>query len=186
MQLIINFFRLAPSGFHLPFCLLLSAFCLLAGCASYQVGNDALFPPDVTTVYVPMVESESFRPGLGEALTEAIAKEIEAKTPYKVVGSPNADSILSANIINDTKRVIVENKFDEPRSTEVNYQVQVSWINRKGDLIYGGAVPLPPAMVELGQGAAYIPEYGQSYTTSQYQVVQRMAEQIVGLMERPW
>ena len=172
---------------RLRFCLLLSAFCLfLSGCAAYQIGNGTLFPPDITTVYVPMVESKSFRPDLGEALTEAICKQIEAETPYKVVGTPNADSILTARIISDTKRVVVENGFIEPRESEVNYQVQVTWANRKGDTIYQGAVPLPPGMVTIGQSAAYIPEYGQSYTTSQYQVVQKLAKQIVGLMEKPW
>jgi hypothetical protein len=158
----------------------------LSGCAAYQVGNATLFPPDISTVYVPMVESKSFRPNLGEALTEAICKEIETQTPYKVVGSPSADSILTARIIGDTKRVLVQNGFEEPRSSEVNYQIQVTWANRKGDTIYQGAVPLPPAMVSLGQGASYIPEYGQTYTTAEYQVVQKLAKQVVGLMERPW
>jgi hypothetical protein len=168
---------------------LLSAICLLpfcSGCATYQVGNASLFPQDIQTVYVPMVESASFRPDLGEKLTEAIAKEIERRTPYKVVGSPNADSILSATLIDETKRVIVENKFDEPRSTEVNYQVRVTWINRKGDQIYNGAVPLPPQFVQLGQGTNYIPEFGHSYTTTELQVMDKLAAQIVGLMENPW
>jgi hypothetical protein len=167
--------------------LLPAAYCLLfSGCATYQIGNATLFPPDIQTVYVPIVESSSFRPDLGEKLTEAIAKEIERRTPYKVVGSPNADSILSAKLIEDTKRVIVQNKFDEARSTEVNYQVRVTWINRKGDQIYNGAVPLPPQFVQLGQGANYIPEFGQSYVTSEMQVCQKLASQIVDLMEKPW
>jgi hypothetical protein len=171
----------------LAFCILQFAFCmLLSGCAAYHVGNATLFPPDISTVYVPMVESKSFRPDLGEALTEAICKQIEAETPYKVVGTPNADSILTARIISDTKRMVVQNSFDEPRDSEVNYQVQVTWANRKGDTIYHGAVPLPPGMVSLGQGSAYIPEYGQSYTTTEYQTMQKLAKQIVGLMEKPW
>src|SRR5215467_8368938 len=103
----------------------------ISGCAAYQVGNGTLFPPDISTVYVPMVESNSFRPDLGEALTEAICKAIEKQTPYKVVGDANADSILRAKLITDTKRVIDREKFDEPRSTEVNYQVQVTWISRR-------------------------------------------------------
>ena len=159
----VHAFRLPPSAR----CLLPSAFCLLlSGCAGYQIGNATLFPPDISTVYVPMVESHSFRPDLGEALTEAICKQIEKETPYKVVGSPNADSILTAKIVTETKRVIDRNKFDEPRDNEVNYQVQVTWINRKGDQIYNGAVPLPPEFTTIGQSSAYIPEYGQSYTTS--------------------
>ncbi|MCC7084294.1 MAG: hypothetical protein IT427_04725 [Pirellulales bacterium] len=167
-------------------CLLLSGFYLLSGCATYHFGNRSLFPSDIQTVYVPMVQSASFRPGLGEVLTEAICKEIEDTTPFKVVSSPNADSVLTAKIIADTKRVIVENKFDEQRSTDVNYQVQVNWTNRRGDMIRNGPLPLPPQFVVLGQSAVYIPEYGQSYTTAEQQLVQRMAEQIVGMMEVPW
>ncbi len=167
--------------------LLLAACCLLlSGCSAYQIGNGTLFPPDITTVYVPMVESKSFRPDLGEALTEALCKKIEAETPYKVVGTPNADSILTAKIISDAKRTVVLNQFDEPRDSDVNYQVQITWANRKGDTIYRGAVPLPPGMVTIGQSAQYIPEYGQSYTTAEYQVVEKLAKQIVGLMEKPW
>ena len=179
--------RSAFSVQRFAFCLLLSAVCLLlSGCASYQFGNASLFPPDISTVYVPMVESNSFRPDLGEALTEAICKQIEKETPYKVVGNPNADSILTVRLIADAKRVIDKNKFDEARETEVNYQVQVTWANRKGDIVYNGAVPLPPQFVGLDGSAAYIPEYGQSYSTSEYQVMQKLAMQIVGLMEKPW
>lgn len=162
-------------------------FGFLPGCATYQFGNRTLYPADIQTVYVPMVESESFRPALGETLTEAICKKIETTTPYKVVGSPNADSVLKARIINDTKRVIVENKFDEPRSTDVNYQIEVTWINRRGEMMrQPQTIPLPPSMVTLGQSSAYIPEYGQSYLTSEQQAMQRLAEQVVGLMEVPW
>ena len=45
---------------------------LLAGCAGYQVGTDSLYAPDVATVYVPMIESDSYRRDLGERLTEAV------------------------------------------------------------------------------------------------------------------
>src|SRR5687767_8614231 len=93
---------------------LLLSLCL-TGCAGYQMGNRTLYSPDIRTVYVPMFESNSFRRGLGERLTEAVVKEIELKTPYKVVGSPNADSVLSGIIVSETKRVTVENAFDDPR-----------------------------------------------------------------------
>ncbi len=84
--------RILPSAFRL----LLAAVRL---CRTIKSATPRLFPPDITTVYVPMVESKSFRPDLGEALTEAICKQIEAETPYKVVSTPNADSILTAKII---------------------------------------------------------------------------------------
>ena len=46
-----------------------------------------------------------------EAFTEAVAKETENKTPYKVVGTPQADSVLSGKITTDTKRVIIEDEY---------------------------------------------------------------------------
>src|ERR1700752_1275634 len=96
------------------------ALCLapLTGCAGYQVGTDSLYAPDLRTVFVPMIESESYRRDLGERLTEAVQKEIELKTPYKVVDTPDADSILSAKLLGDTRHVVVENAFDDPRLSE--------------------------------------------------------------------
>src|ERR1700749_791448 len=71
----------------------------LVGCVGYHVGTASLYSPDVATVYVPMIESDSYRRDLGERLTEAVVKEIELKTPYKVVNSPDADSVLTERLI---------------------------------------------------------------------------------------
>src|SRR5689334_3786350 len=84
------------------------------GCIGYQVGTGSLYAPDVATVYVPMIQSDSYRRDLGERLTEAVVKEIELKTPYKVVSTPNADSVLSARLQVDTRRRIIENAFSDP------------------------------------------------------------------------
>jgi len=165
----------------------LALFLLSAsGCAGYQLGNRSLYPSDIRTVYVPMFESDSFRPFLGERLTEAVCKEIELRTPYKVVSSPNADSVLSGRIGNDTKRVIVENEFDDAREVELNLQVQVTWADRKGGLIQQGTMPVASAVADLGQSAELVPEYGESVATAQQRAIERLAEQIVSLMEMPW
>src|SRR6478735_2844014 len=102
---------------------LLAACCILAcvlltGCIGYHVGTASLYAPDVATVYVPMIESDSYRRDLGERLTEAVVKEIELKTPYKVVSTPNADSVLSARLQVDTRRRVIENAFSDPRVSE--------------------------------------------------------------------
>src|SRR5688572_31475837 len=100
------------------------------GCAAYRFGNGSLYAPDVTTVYVPMIESDSFHRDLGERLTEAVIKEIELKTPYKVVGTPDADSILSARLMGERKLLQFENQNDDPRDLEYALTVQVTWLNR--------------------------------------------------------
>ena len=78
-----------------------------SGCGRYVMGTQTLYPPDIKTVYVQMFDSTSFRRGLGERLTEAIVKEIESRTPYKVVNSPDADSVLTGRIVNDNKGNLV-------------------------------------------------------------------------------
>jgi len=158
-----------------------------SGCAAYRFGASSLFPPDIQTVYVPVFESNSFRRNLSEWLTEAVCKEIELRTPYKVVGSPQADSVLIGKLTSDTKRVIVEDKFDQPREVEVNMSVEVRWVNRKGDLVSPvTAVPLPQDLLMVSAPGMLVPEYGQSVSTAQQQSIQRLASQIVSQMEMPW
>ena len=157
-----------------------------AGCATYQIGNRTLYPQDVHTVYVPMFDSDSFRRNLGERLTEAVMKEIENKTPYKVVGTPNADSILSGRIVSETKRVVTENHYDDPRQLDVSLSIEVSWVDRGGGILYDGCVALPPELRMVTASATFVPEYGQSVATAHQRAVERVAQQIVGMMEAPW
>ena len=159
----------------------------ICGCAAYRFGAASLYPPDIQTIYVPVFESDSFRRNLAEFLTEAIVKEIELKTPYKVVGTPQADSVLSGKITTDTKRVIIEDAYDFPRETQVNLSVEVRWVNRRGDLVsQPTAVPLPQSLAILSGDGALVPEFGQSVATAQLQAIQSLATQIVSLMETPW
>ncbi|HEV3138648.1 MAG TPA: LptE family protein, partial [Pirellulales bacterium] len=159
----------------------------LGGCAGYRFGAASLYPPDIQTVYVPMFESNSFRRNLSEWLTEAVIKEIELKTPYKVVGTPQADSVLIGKLTGDTKRVIVEDAFDQPREVEVGMAVEVRWVNRKGDLLnQSSSVVIPQDLVVLSSSGMLVTEYGQSVSTAQLESIQRLATQIVSLMEMPW
>jgi hypothetical protein len=162
-------------------------FAALAGCASYQIGNQSLFPPEIHTVYVPVFESNSFRRNLGERLTEAVVKEIENRTPYKVVSDPTADSTLKGRLVSETKRVLVPGLTGDAREIQAGMQVQVSWADRKGRLLRDTqSVPLPEEIADVSSTGNAVPEVGQSITTAQQDAIGRMASQIVGLMERPW
>ena len=122
--------------------------CCFAGCVGYQVGTGSLYAPDVATVYVPMIESDSYRRDLGERLTEAVVKEIELKTPYKVVSTPDADSILSARLLTDTRKTLVENAFDDPRVSETEMRAEVTWLNRRRlPIVPPQAIAMPPELV---------------------------------------
>jgi len=175
------------SGVRLVLCCLLAALAAVAGCATYQVGNWTLYPPHIRTVYVPIFESDSYRRYLGERLTEAVMKEIEAQTPYKVVGTPNADSVLTGRITSETKRVLVEDPFDDPREVEVGLRVEVRWIDRRGLAVHAiEPMPVPAELAVVGGTASLIPEVGQSVAVAHQQAIQRMAERIVAMMQSPW
>jgi hypothetical protein len=175
-----------PQSAFLLFVLFLSLLSL-SGCAGYQVGSRSLYRPDIRTIHVPVVESDSFRRHLGERLTEALVKEIELKTPYKVVGAAEADSILTCRIVSESKRVLAENRFDEPRDVEADFFVQVSWVDRRGDLIMShNDVPVQPLLLNISQTANFVPEGGQSLATAHQEAIRRLADQIRGQMELAW
>ncbi len=158
-----------------------------AGCAAYRFGAASLFPPDIQTIYVPVFESDSFRRNFSELVTEAVIKEIELVTPYKVVGTPDADSVLSGKLTSDTKRTLIEDPFDQPREMEINMAIEVRWVNRRGDLIDQGTATLAPEdLVVLSAPGVLVAEFGQSVSTAQLQAIQRIATKVVAMMETPW
>lgn len=157
------------------------------GCASYQFGNRSLYRPDIRTVHVPMVQSDSLRRNLGERLTEHICKQIELKTPYKLTDAASADSVLTARIISENKKVLATNGLDEARDVETDFFVQIRWVDRRGDLIMSHTdVPVQPLLVNLSQSTNFVQEGGQSLVTSHEEALFRLADSIVGQLELPW
>lgn len=166
---------------------LLAATLLHFGCAGYQLGQRSLYRPDIRTVHVPIAQSDSYRRYLGERLTEAVVKDIELKTPYKVVDAGSADSVLTMRLVSDSKRVLSENGFDEPRDIEADFFVQLSWVDRRGEMIMGpNGIPVAPLILNIGQSANFVPEAGQSLATAQHEAINRLAQQVVGQMELAW
>ena len=180
------------SAFRIPHSALVTVplLCILhslLGCAGYQLGQRSLYRPDIRTVHVPVVQSDSFRRYLGERLTEAVVKHIELQTPYKVVDSDSADSVLNVRLASESKKILSNNPFSEPRDIETDFFLQVSWIDRRGDLIMSHEdVPAAPLLINLGQQANFVPEGGQSLMTAQQEAIEKLAQQIVGQMELAW
>ncbi len=170
--------------------LMLSAGLLLAvvaGCAGYQLGSASLYNPNIRTIYIPIIRNETFRHNLGVQLTEALQKEVELRTPYKVVANPSADSTLTCRVTAQTKRVIVEANTDEPRALENMISVALTWTDRQGNLLMENRfVPQGELAFFFIQGSDFVPEGGQSIATSQMRAVEQLAQQIVSQMEVRW
>ncbi|MEO8272325.1 MAG: LPS assembly lipoprotein LptE [Aureliella sp.] len=159
----------------------------VAGCAGYQFGSASLYNPNIRTIYIPIVRNETFRPDLGVQLTEALQREVELQTPFKVVANPSADSTLTCRVTAQTKRVIVEANTDEARAIENMISVELSWTDRQGNLLMENRyVPQGELAFFFIQGSDYVPEAGQSVATSQLRAVEQLAQQIVNQMEVRW
>jgi Lipopolysaccharide-assembly len=161
---------------------------------------------NIKTVRVPIFKNVTYWRGLEFDLTRAVVREIEAKTPYKVVG-PNctADTELTGTITNFQKNIINRTQLNEVREAETVLSVEVVWRDlrpdRVGEILSRprpapnapvppppppGAPP-PPVPGTLVQSIGHFAEeLGQSTTTAQKENVDRLAAHIVEMMERPW
>ncbi len=157
------------------------------GCARYQFGNRSLYNANVRTIYVPIVRNDTFRHELGVQLTEALQKAIELRTPYKVVANPSADSTLTCRLTTEAKRTVAEAATDEPRAVEALLTVELTWTDRRGNLLLENQF-VPPGELAFYFVASsdFVPEAGQSMATAQHQAIERLADQIVGNMEVRW
>jgi hypothetical protein len=164
-------------------CLLLATL----GCMGYRIGTRSLYRSDIRTINVPMVRSDSFRPEVGTLVTEALQKEIEKRTPYKLSDASTADSILACRLTTDAKRVIGETNTDEPRLLESVVTLELSWTDRRGMTLIDTRF-LPPGEVTyyFSERRNFVPEAGQSIATSLQVAAERLARNIVDQMEARW
>lgn len=157
------------------------------GCAGYQFGSRSLFRDDVRTIYVPIVRNDTWRPYLGVELTERLQKSIQQRTPYRIVNDPSADSVLTCRLINETKRVITENRTDDPRALDAKLTVQLTWVDRQNNvLMQNNFVPPDDVAFLFAQGVEFVPEAGQSIATAHMRAIERLADDIVDQMEIRW
>ncbi len=159
----------------------------------------------IRTVRVPIfknnVVQDTVRRGEEFDLTEAVIREIEKRTPFKVVGANcDADTELMGIIVNNPKQLLNRTQRNTVREGEVLLSVEIVWRNlRTGEVLsqpkkkgpppdpatlVGPQPPPPPLLVQ--SKASFIPELGGSFTTARQQNVELLAKQIVYMMEKPW
>ncbi|MDX2039586.1 MAG: LPS assembly lipoprotein LptE [Isosphaeraceae bacterium] len=163
---------------------LLSAASVASALAATALGcGYTLRPPfndSIRTVYVPVFRSVSFRRDVNLKLTEAVQKEIRTRTPFKVVGSPDgADSILEGSVDFADKNLVVENPYNLPRQLTATLTVSVTWTDTKA----GRKVTEPVVVSEI---VNFIPEVGEGSEAAFQKACERLARQIVGMMEQQW
>jgi hypothetical protein len=160
---------------------------VLQGCAGYKIGTRNMYRNNVRTIHVPIIKSDSFRPELGVMLTEAVQKEIERRTPYKLSNAETADSTLTCRLTADSKRVVSETNTDEPRLVQSVITVELSWLDRRRlPLIETRFLPPGETTFYFAENVDFVPEAGQSISTANLRAIERLANHIVDQMEMRW
>jgi hypothetical protein len=163
---------------------LLLALLAAAGCG-YTVG--APFSPEIRSVHVPLFNSGSNRRFLEYQLTEAVQKQIQQRSHFRLVKESDADTRLTGRIIDLRKNALGQTRNSDARELQVNLQIEVTWEDiRSGQILAQQRVALPPELLQLAAQAEFAPEVGQSLATADQTAVNRLARNIVDMMEVPW
>ena len=116
----------------------------------------------IHTVRVPIFKNYSFRRGLEFELTREVCKQIEQKTPYKVVSVDQpADTELLGTITQCNKNILNRNQLNEIREAETTLVVELIWRDlRTGEILSlpGRGPGAPPINLAIpGQPVLTIP-----------------------------
>jgi hypothetical protein len=158
------------------------ALVLLApGCKGTGYSIRPPYDTRVKTVYVPVFKSVTFRRDINLMLTELVIKEIERRTPYKVVGNPeDADTTLEGTVNFSDKNIILESPFNLPRQLTSTMIVMASWTDNKAE------EKKPPNPALISETFNFYPEIGESAQAAFYRTCEKLSVQIVNMMEEPW
>jgi hypothetical protein len=181
--------------------------------AGYTLGSR--FDPDVKTVYVPvfkmMAPATTPYRTLDQDMTRALIKELNSRPGLRVVSDPDkADTELVGTIISVDKTIYNRNQQNLWRDGDINISVQIVWRDlRSGRVLTNPgkapgqpdstnpfdpsrpmpAVPIPsdsPVPRTVTASGRVVPELGESTTTGSQMAVDKLARQIVNMMEAPW
>lgn len=147
----------------------------------YQLGAQALYDQNITSVYVPVFHYRAFQTtpyrGMEVDITQAVVREIGRTTTFKVVSDPScADTELIGNVVQIDKTIMNRNQQNMVRDGDLVVTVDVVWRNLKDGTILSsprktkqlGIVPVlgEPPLIPFDPSIPVAPE-----TTSAQQVI---------------
>ena len=163
-------------------CGLFSIFAILltAGGCLKGYSNESLYRDDVSTVYVEMFDTSSYRRGVEVDFADALCKRIELETPYKIVSDKNrADSIISGNIAITNSTLTLERQTGRALENEMQVTADFSWKNlQTGEFIMENE--------STAAAVAYSNFMNQGENYSTVQAANQLAKKVVELMQNDW
>lgn len=157
----------------------------LASCAadpsqgySFSSSHDA----GVRTVHVPMFKNPTFQRGLEVELTDAVIKEIQRSTPWKVTDAAVAETSLSGTITDASMSQLSVNR-DSGLAQELAVKITVDfeWVDSRS----GRSIT---SRRSFTASETFVPTQpvGERLEVGQHAAVQQLARDIVGEMRSGW
>ena len=134
----------------------------------------------ISSVYVEPFRSKEFRRELEQRLTEAVSKQIEVDTPYRIAKRERADTTLTGEIL-EVRQAVFGTDFvlDRPREVATTFLVRIRWRHQ------GTGTILMERKV-LIQTDTWVPTVGETFFSGSDRVIDQLAERIVEQMETVW
>jgi len=147
--------------------------------ASCGYSTKPLYSASYKTIAVPIFANKTFRREWEFRLTEALAKNIEYRTPYKVVSQDRADTVITGEIVDITENVLTR-RFGTniPRESQLTIVVDFTWKDRSGKVLVQRR--------GFNRSSTEIPQLGERVTDAEQLAVERLAAAIVDQMQSEW
>lgn len=117
----------------------LAVFFGLAGCGYHTLGAATHLPPDLHTLSVPVFANNTDSYGTETALTSAVIREFNARTPYRVVpwSATGADAVLRGTILKESIAPLTYNASTQQSSSYlITMVIAVTLKDRDGRVLY--------------------------------------------------
>jgi len=158
---------------------------LSGGCNSDPTkgwSNQSIFTTQVKTVAVPIAKNTTQYRQMGFLLTDAVIKEIESRTPWKVTYTSRADTVLNMTI-NDVQlqTISLSDLTGLNEEVVVSLNIDFNW----DDLETNQTIFARQGFSAGGLFVASNPS-GETIQVGEFQVIQQMAVDIVDEMAASW
>jgi outer membrane lipopolysaccharide assembly protein LptE/RlpB len=157
-------------------------FLLLAamGVSSCGYTSRSLYNSSVRTISVPVFVNKTFRREWEFRLTEAIDKNIEYRTPYKLTRERNADTVLTGEIVEIQENVLTRRYGTIlPRENQITVVVNFTWRDvRTGRVLVERR--------NFNRSATEIPKIEERVEDAEQLAVERLAAAIVDQLQTDW
>ncbi len=109
-----------------------------AGCGYHTAGHASQLPTTLKVIAVPTFKSETQTYRIENLLTEAVVREFNTRTRYRVISDPqNADAILRGVVVStQTAPVTYDSQTGRASSALATVTMKVTLLDRNGRVLY--------------------------------------------------